>query len=133
MRIVIVLALLLAGCQMMGAPTGPDYPELTRPNELYLFNRLQCNALHHGFAFEIQIFYVDRRYVTLPDGRLGWVGCSASPGADYVKCDERWVNDSKTERSVLNEVAAHESCHISGDMREPPGECMAVALDRCRP
>ncbi|NIN66065.1 MAG: hypothetical protein GTO63_15500 [Anaerolineae bacterium] len=116
----------------MGPPTGPTAPELTKPNELYLYNRLQCNALYHNLGYDIEIFWTPRRYVTLPDGRLGWIGCSANPGATYVKCDERWVNDSTTTSTVLNEVAAHETCHISGDMREPPSECMAKALDRCR-
>lgn len=116
----------------MGPPTGPDPPELTEPNELYLHNRLQCNALYHQLGYDIEIWWVPRRFVTLPDGRLGWIGCSASPGADFVRCDQKWVNADTTTRLVLNEVAAHETCHISGDMREPPEACMILALERCR-
>lgn len=118
------------GCDMLKPPTGPTPPELSTPNELYLENRFECNALLHQLDFKIEIYWAPRRYATLPDGRLGIVACSA--GNTYVKCDQEWVNAKDTTREKLNEVAAHESCHIIGDLREPPTECMTRALDRCR-
>lgn len=130
MRALAVIALLfVAGCAVN--PAGPTPPEFTEPNEFLMLELILCNADYHGLGpLELFWFKGERRWFELPDGRLGFAACGAWPGADYVECDHRWVLEAA--RAELADAAAHEVCHITGHMEEPPAECRDKALEVCK-
>jgi hypothetical protein len=92
---------------------------------------IDCNANYHSLG-KIDLFWFkgERRWFELPDGRLGFAACGAWPDADYVECDHAWVLEA--QRAELADAAAHEVCHITGDLREPPTECRDKALEVCK-
>jgi hypothetical protein len=126
----LALLLLLSGCGTTTS-TGPEPPELGHPNEILMQALIDCNANYHSLG-KIDLFWFkgERRWFELPDGRLGFAACGAWPDADYVECDHAWVLEA--QRAELADAAAHEVCHITGDLREPPTECRDKALEVCK-
>lgn len=125
-RLSMLMCISLISCT---PPTGLEPPELKHPNELLMFELLQCNAQFHEIG-PLRLFWRERIYLTTPDGKLGFVACAAFPYSDVVKCDQRWVRE--TTRVGLYEAASHEVCHIIGNLNEPPLECMIPAWEVCR-
>ncbi len=120
------LVLALLGC---GSPTGPALPELTHPKEILMQAEVTCAAGALGTRELGLRFWYDREWVTLADGRLGYVACRAGVSSTVVKCDHAYVLAAAP--LDLRETAAHEVCHVSGDYAEPPLECMVEVVKTC--
>jgi len=131
LSLALVFLSVLMGCGGGSSTTGSKFPELTHPNELMMQALITCNADHHGRGeIKLSWFRGERRYFTTANGKLGFAACGAWPGANYVECDHAWV--LQAQRAELADAAAHEVCHITGDLQEPPAACRDKAMETCK-